>query len=174
MSTDLVKVGDHADLGFGITLPFVGRLPDRNLTPDERAKFEDNIKHYYDVFVEKVAAGRDMEPDDVYEVAQGRVWSGTDGLEIGLVDVLWGLETAIMIAKDKAGIAPGEDVDIVQLPEPALFNPQMFTPKLFGVEQPRNEILEHLRFRMEHNGEVMPLLPIDEMGPYLEVGTRDF
>jgi protease-4 len=174
MATDIVKVGDHADLGYGITLPFVGRLPDRNLTAEERSKFEHNIKHYYDVFVEKVATGRDMDADDIYEVAQGRVWSGTDGLEIGLVDVLGGLETAIMIAKERAGIAPDEDVDIVELPEAPLFNPQMFTPKLIGVAQPRNEILEHLRFRMEHNGEVMPLLPVDEMGPYLEAGTRSF
>ena len=174
MSTDLVKVGDHADLGYGITLPFLGRLPDRNLTPDERSKFEHNIKHYYDVFVEKVASGRNMDADDVYEVAQGRIWSGTDGLEIGLVDVLGGIETAIMIAKDRAGISPDQEVDILELPEPPLFNPQMFMPKLFGVEQPRNEILEHLRFRIEHNGEVMPMLPVDAMGPYLEVGTRSF
>jgi len=174
MATDIVKVGDHADLGYGIPLPFVGRLPDRNLTPDERSKFEHNIKHYYDAFVEKVASGRDMAAEDVYKIAQGRVWSGTDGLEIGLVDVLGGLETAIMIAKDRAGISPGEDVDIVELPEAPLFNPQMFAPTLFGVEQPRNEILEHLRFRMEHNGEVMPLLPVDAMGPYLEVGPRSF
>jgi protease-4 len=172
MTTDLVKVGDHADLGYGISLPFVGRLPDRNLTPDERSKFEHNIKHYYDVFVEKVASGRNMEAEDIYEVAQGRVWSGSDGLEIGLVDVLGGLETAIMIAKDRAGISPEEEVDILELPEAPLFNPQMFAPTLFGVEQPRNELIEHLRFRMEHNGEVMPLLPVEAMGPYLEVGTR--
>jgi protease-4 len=119
-----------------------------------------------------VAEGRGMEADDVYNVAQGRVWSGSDGLDVGLVDVLGGMETAIMIAKDKAGIPPEEDVDIVQLPEPGLFNPGMFTPRLFGVEQERNEILEHLKFRVEHNGEVMPLLPIDLMDSYLEVGSR--
>ena len=174
MSTDLVKAGDHADLGYGITLPLLGRLPDRNLTADERSKFEHNIKHYYDVFVEKVATGLDMEADDIYEVAQGRVWSGTDGLEIGLVDVLGGLETAIAIAKERAGISPDEEVDIVELPEPPLFNPQMFMPKLFGVAEHRNNVLDHLRFRMEHNGEAMPILPLDSMGPYLEVGSRTF
>jgi protease-4 len=174
MATDIATAGDHADLGYGISLPLVGRLPDRNLTPEERSKFEHNIKHYYDVFVEKVASGRDMDADDVYEVAQGRVWSGTDGLEIGLVDVLGGLETAISIAKERAGISPDEEVDIVELPEPPLFNPQMFAPRLFGVAEPGNEILDHLRFRLEHNGEAMPILPIDAMGPYLEAGTRSF
>ena len=172
MSTDLVKVGDHADLGYGISLPLVGRLPDRNLTPEERSKFEHNIKHFYDVFVEKVATGRGMEAEDIHKVAQGRVWSGTDGLEIGLVDVLGGLATAIMIAKDRAGIAEDQEVDIVELPEAPLFNPQMFMPKLIGTAPPDNEILDHLKFRLEHNGEVMPILPIDALGQYLEAGTR--
>lgn len=174
MSTDLVKVGDHADLGYGISLPFVGRLPDRNLTSEERSKFEHNIKHYYDVFVDKVASGRGMEADDVREIAQGRVWSGTDGLDNGLVDVLGGMETAIRIAREKAGISPKEDVDIVQLPEPGLFNPAMFTPSLFGVGYSENEVLEHLMFRLEHNGEAMPILPLDDMGRYLEAGTRSY
>jgi protease-4 len=174
MSTDLVKVGDHADLGYGISLPLLGRLPDRNLTSGERSKFEHNIKHYYDVFVDKVAAGRGMDAEDIYKIAQGRVWSGSDGLDIGLVDVLGGLETAIMIAKAKAGISPDEDVDIVELPEPPLFNPQMFTPSLIGMEKPGNEMLEYLKFRIDHNGEAMPILPMDEMGPYLEAGTRSF
>jgi protease-4 len=172
MTTDLVKVGDHADLGFGISLPLVGQLPDRDLTSDERAKFEHNIKYYYDMFVDKVAEGRHMDADDVREIAQGRVWSGSAGLENGLVDVLGGMETAIMIAKAKAGLAPDEEVDIVELPEPGLFNPEMFTPNLFGMKRARNEVIDHLKFRLEHNGEPMPILPLEEMGPYLEAGSR--
>ena len=172
MTTDLVKVGDHADLGFGISLPFVGQLPDRDLTADERAKFEHNIMYYYDMFVDKVAEGRHMEADDVRDIAQGRVWSGSAGLDNGLVDVLGGMETAIMIAKAKAGIAPDEDVDIVELPEPGLFNPDMFSLSPFGVKQTRNEVIDHLKFRLEHNGEPMPILPLEDMDLYLEAGSR--
>jgi protease-4 len=168
MSTGLVKVGDHADLGFGITLPFVGQLPNRDLTEGERADFKSNILYYYDLFVKKVASGRRMEAQDVYKIAQGRIWSGTQGMYVGLVDVLGGLETAITIARTRAGIPAEAEVEIVQFPEPELLSPSIFAPSLFGVSRDHDTLLDHLRFRLEHNGEPMPLLPLDEMGPYLE------
>jgi protease-4 len=167
MSTDHVKVGDHADLGFGISLPFIGRVPDRNLTERERAKMEYDIKSFYRVFVEKVASGRNREYEEIEPIAQGRVWTGIDGKDIGLVDVLGGLETAIIIAKDKAGISEDQEVQIVELPRPALFNMAMFTPKLFGVEYTENEFIEYLKFRLEHNGEPLPMLSSD----YLDLLT---
>jgi protease-4 len=166
VTTDLVKVGDHADLGYGITLPLLGRIPDRALTPEERAKIEYGIKFYYEEFIKKVASGRNMEYDEVAPIAQGRVWSGYDGLDIGLVDVLGGLDTAIMIAKDRAGMAADEEVDIVELPQAPLFDPGMFMPKLFGIEYQRNELIEHLKFRLQHNGEPMPIVPME----YLTLG----
>jgi protease-4 len=163
VATDLVKVGDHADIGFGMSLPLLGRVPDRDFTSEERAKVEHGITSFYKLFVEKVAAGRGMEYDEVADIAQGRVWTGSDGLAKGLVDEIGGLETAIGIAKAKAGIPAEEKVDIVQMPEPALFDPNMFMPKLFGIKYERNELIEHLRFRVEHNGEPMPLLPLEQM-----------
>jgi protease-4 len=170
MSTDIVQVGDHADLGYGISLPLLGRIPDRNLTEDERGKFEHNIKFYYKKFIGKVASGRGTEYDDIEPIAQGRVWSGYDGLEIGLVDVLGGMDKAIEIAKAKIGIPEGEEVELVEMPEPPAFNPAMFTPKLFGIRYEKNEMLEHLRFRIEHNGEAMPILPIEYMDFLGQVG----
>jgi protease-4 len=162
MTTDLVTAGEHADLGFGAPLPLLGTIPDRGFTEDERAKIEHSIKDMYSQFVEKVAEGRDMEYDDIHEVGQGRVWTGRDGLDIGLVDELGGIETAISIAKAKAGIAEDEEVDIVQMPKPPLFDPQMFMPKLIGVEYKPDPVLENLKFRIKHNGKPMPLLPLDQ------------
>ena len=87
MSTDFVKVGKHADLGFGATLPLLGiGIPDRNLTEDEFARMKYQITDFYRQFVEKVAEGRKMEYDEVDEIGQGRIWLGTDGKETGLVD----------------------------------------------------------------------------------------
>ncbi|MDZ7262247.1 MAG: S49 family peptidase, partial [candidate division KSB1 bacterium] len=61
MTSDHVKVGNHADLGFGITLPLLGlQLPERNLTSEERSKVELLIKNVYQEFVAKVARGRGM------------------------------------------------------------------------------------------------------------------
>ena len=161
MSTDIVKVGDHADLGFGVTLPLLGTIPDRNLTAEERAKVETSIKKFYRIFVEKVASGRKMDVDEVKEIAQGRIWSGVDGKEIGLVDEIGGLDRAIEIAKEEAGISKDQDVTLVQLPKPPLLNPNMFVRKLIGVQMKTNPLVEELKFRIEHNGEAMPLMPFD-------------
>lgn len=163
MTTDLVKAGEHADLGFGVPLPLIGTVPDRDFNEDERSKIEYAIKDAYKMFVEKVAEGRDREYDQIHEVGQGRIWTGKDGLEIGLVDELGGIETAIGIAKAKAGIPEDEEVTLVQMPKPPLFDPGMFAPKLIGVQYRKEPVLEHLRFRLEHNGEIMPLMPLDQM-----------
>ncbi|MFH1312657.1 MAG: signal peptide peptidase SppA [Candidatus Eisenbacteria bacterium] len=174
MATDVVKIGEHADLGFGISLPLLGQVPDRNLTADERSKVEHSIKTFYKHFVEKVAKGRHMEYDEIHEVGQGRVWSGSAGLKNGLIDELGGLETAIKIAKAKAGIAADEKIDIVEMPEVPLFDPNIFMPKLFGIKYEKNELIEHIKFRMEHNGEPMPLMPIEQMdylSGYTEAGS---
>jgi len=168
MTTDLVKAGDHSDLGYGVTLPFLGRLPDRDFTVEERAKVEDMITTFYYDFVDKVAEGRGMESSEVDSIGQGRVWSGTDGLENGLVDVLGGMETAIALAKARAGIAPEEEIDIVELPEPPLFSMPTIMPRLFGIEQKKDPLIEHLKFRLDRNGEVMPIVPSEYLDPDLQ------
>jgi protease IV len=163
LSTDLVKVGTYADFGFGFRLPFLNiGLPDRNLTENEFQKMEFLIRDMYKRFVGKVAEGRNTEPDNIELYAQGRVWSGYDGLEIGLVDVLGGLDDAIRIAKEKAGIGRLKHVLINEYPRPGLFDSGVFVPRFFGVEVKRPEpTVEYLRFRSEHNGRPLPVLPID-------------
>ncbi|MDE3057031.1 MAG: signal peptide peptidase SppA [Bacteroidota bacterium] len=166
ISTDFVKAGEHADLGFGMTMPFFGlTLPDRNLTEDERGKMEHSIKALYKDFVQKVADGRKKSVDTIEAIAQGRVWSGYDGEANGLVDVLGGLSDAIAIAKTKAGIAKDEDVKIVEYPAMGLFNFDAFAPRLFGIDVKKDAAVEYLKFRFEHNGEPLPMLPME----YLDV-----
>lgn len=170
MSTDYVKVGEHADLGFGARLPLVGiQIPDRNLTDDEYARMKDHITSFYRQFVERVAEGRKMEYDDVDEIGRGRVWLGTDGKEIGLVDELGGLDTAIRLAKREAGIGEDEKVELIEMPRPALMSSNIFAPKLFGIEiKEEDEYMKLLKFRMEHNGDPLPMLPMDQMGLVIE------
>jgi protease-4 len=165
MSTDFVKAGEHADLGFGFTLPFIGLgLPDRNLTEAERSRMEYTIRSMYKDFVQRVAAGRKKTEEYIGSIAQGRVWSGYDGLSNGLVDVLGGLETAINIAKERAGIPKGSDIDILSLPKPGLINFGQFIPKIVGVESGKKDpLFEHLKFRLQHNGQPMPVLPVEDI-----------
>jgi protease IV len=88
-------------------------------TPEERAKFEEFVKHtYYEDFVPKVAKGRNKTPEYVDSVAQGRVWTGAQGKERGLVDEFGGLDRAVEVAKDLAKIPKDKGVQRVILPYP--------------------------------------------------------
>lgn len=80
----------------------------RGFTPDERLAVRDQMESLYDVFLERVAAGRSLSRDAVERVAGGRIWSGRQALEAGLVDALGGPLEAIDEALVRAGIAPGE------------------------------------------------------------------
>ena len=163
VSTDLVQIGKHADLGFGMRVPFIGvSLPDRDLSKDELNKAENIIKETYRDFVSKVASGRNMKYDEVQEIAQGRVWSGIDGKEIKLVDKLGGLDDAIKEAVDKAGLKNCK-YTIAEYPEAPWFNFNSLVPKIFGIEMNDNSVIDHLLFRMKYNGIPLYMLPLENM-----------
>jgi protease-4 len=166
MSTDHVQVGTHADLGFGMSLPFLGlSLPDRDLTAAERGAAERAIRSLYGEFVAKVAEGRKSTSEKIEQVAQGRFYSGTEARSLRLVDVLGGLEDAIRIAKVRANIDPQEDVTIVEMPKPGLFDFSRLMPRMFGIEQQlsADPFVEQFMLRVRHNGEPMPVMPLDDM-----------
>jgi protease-4 len=91
-------------------------------TPEERAKFEDWIKNtYYNDFVPKVARGRNKDTSYIDSIAQGRVWTGAQGKDRGLVDEFGGLDRAIEVAKELARIPADKGVHRVILPHPRTF-----------------------------------------------------
>jgi protease-4 len=166
LSTDYVKAGEHADLGFGFSLPLIGTiLPDRNLTDEERSKTELLLKDMYKDFVKNVASGREMPPDQIEKIAQGRVWSGLDGKANGLVDVLGGLETAIRIAKSRAGIPHDQRITVVEKPARGWFNIAAMLPQPFGTSEPDDfeRMIEHVKFRIDQNGKPLLMLPLEDM-----------
>lgn len=83
-------------------------------TEEERAVVERLMGSTYERFVSRVSAGRNMEWNRVLAIAEGRVWSGRDGLENGLVDRIGGLRAAIARARERASV--GEDVPVVEWP----------------------------------------------------------
>jgi protease-4 len=165
IATDHVQKGDHADLLFGLSLPFTSiRLPHRNLTKNEWDAMERVIRTYYRGFVEKVANARHMDFQDVERISQGRVWSGTAGKMAGLVDVIGGLDTAIQIAKEKAGIPKNQDIELVELPSKGWVNPKVFKRKIFGIEHQEtksNPLNDFLRMVIAYPGQPLALLPSD-------------
>ncbi len=166
LTYDHTQAGDHADLGGGIVLPLLGaQIPNRNLTEMEMTAMEKMIRGHYQNFIQKVAEGRGMEKEAVHEVAQGRVWTGTKGKEIGLVDQIGGLEKAIQIVREKAGIKSNQLVEIVEMPEKGLLNPNMFQPSLLGVRNPSiledNYELQYLKALIEAEGRPLLMTPPD-------------
>ena len=112
-----------------------------------------------------IAAVIANRPSAIELVAQGRVWSGLDGKQNGLVDVLGGLETAINIAKKRAGIPKDHDITIIEMPKKGLIDFGMFIPKLFGIaaKSASDPTIELLKFRLQHNGESMPMLQMEDL-----------
>jgi protease-4 len=91
-------------------------------TDDERAKFEEWIKStYYDEFVPKVAKGRNKPAEYIDSVGQGRVWTGAQAKDRGLVDEFGGLDKAVEIAKQLANIPADKGVQRVIFPYPRTF-----------------------------------------------------
>jgi protease-4 len=97
-------------------------------TPEERAKFEEWIKNtYYDDFIPKVAKGRGKDVEYVDSVGQGRVWTGSQAKDRGLVDEFGGLDRAVEIAKQLANIPADKGVRRVIIPYPQTFLQQLMS-----------------------------------------------
>jgi len=85
---------------------------------DERAKMQEHVDAIYEEFLTKAADGRGTTRDAIHEVAQGRVWTGRQARDHGLVDELGGLGLAIALAKERVGIDAGDEVELVVYPRP--------------------------------------------------------
>jgi protease-4 len=105
ITTDGVKTNKFSDL------PSI----DRPFRPEEKELMQAYIENFYNVFLQRCADGRDTTKAAIDEIGQGRVWSGENALNIHLVDVLGGIDSAVNIAAEKANIA--DDFRIVELPK---------------------------------------------------------
>lgn len=83
---------------------------------ENREKLEAWVDDLYEKFKGHVAAGRKMSDEQVEALAKGRVWMGTKALQLGLVDVLGNLETAIQITKTELGLKENEQITLVSYP----------------------------------------------------------
>jgi protease IV len=118
-----VTGGTLGKLGANIEAVSEGRFaqmysPDRAFTDAERAKVMESMQATYEHFVERVATSRQTTPERIDQVGQGRVWTGQQARSLGLVDELGGLMDAVAIAKQRAGIAVDEEVELVVYPAP--------------------------------------------------------
>ena len=102
---EIIKRGKHADF-----YTDYGDYP-----AEEREIVHAQIQEIYDDFIGKVAEGRGMTREAVDQIGRGRIWTGKQAKEIGLVDELGGLNLALSIARGKAGLV-GKEVQLIRLP----------------------------------------------------------
>lgn len=108
LSTDYVATTENATIDW----------PLKDFSPAERESILRTMRDGYTSFLEGVAEGRHLKVEAVDKIAQGRVWTGERAKQLGLVDELGGLHTAIAAAKQLAKIPQGEKVGLVFLPPP--------------------------------------------------------
>ena len=101
---------------------------DEPFTPAERKQFEGKLQDfYYQQFIPRVAQGRNRDAKYIDSIGQGRVWSGAQAKELGLVDEFGGLNRAVEVAKELANIPKDKEVRRVILPTPRSFVQQLLT-----------------------------------------------
>ncbi|MFO7880200.1 MAG: signal peptide peptidase SppA [Bacteroidales bacterium] len=128
IDVEVVNTNQHADMG-NIARSFDQR---------ESEYMQNMVENFYDVFITRVADGRDMTKEEVDEIGQGRVWTGRNAIEIGLVDEFGGLEEAVIKA---AKLADLEDYEIGEYPRMKDFMEQLFSEFTISADV---EMLEHL------------------------------
>lgn len=112
---DSMTRGRHADF----------LLSSEKMSPASLARLQTSVLDTYQLFLTRVSGGRGLSREEVDEVGQGRVWTGAQALERGLVDELGGLHTAVRRAKVAAGLKEDDDVYLIPFPGQKTFGEQL-------------------------------------------------
>ena len=129
---DVVKTGDHSDL-YTVT---------RNLTDFERSAIQKGVNKGYQTFISKAAMGRGVTSEAINEVGSGRIWSGTQALDNGLIDVIGNYNDAVDLAVAMSGIEG--DYRVVNYPaQKSMFEKILgsVTTEIKGLNSMNNEVM---------------------------------
>jgi protease-4 len=116
-------------------------------TESQRAAYRGQMADIYDDFTQRVADGRDLPLERVLEIARGRVWTGAQALDLGLVDEIGGFRDAVDAAKELAGIAPDMSVQLRRFPNE--LTPFEALSEIFGVSADSAEAAARFNALME-------------------------
>lgn len=155
INTDVVTTGQFSDLGNMA----------RAMRPNERAIIQEYIEEGYNQFINTVAEGREMSEEEVRVIAEGRVYSGLRAKELGLVDVIGGLDKSLEIAAELAEL---EDYRTIAYPEQKTFFESLLEGMSEGVMMRRMKselgplypIFEQYKTMMRNQG-VLARMPFD-------------
>ena len=127
---DGVGTNKHSLFGGGtLTIPYLelGLLPARPLNTEESKMLQAYIEKGYRDFIKHCAEGRDMAPEEIDHIGQGRVWTGNQALGLGLVDELGDIDTALQLAANEADL---DDYSILEYPQIKDFFTQLLEESL--------------------------------------------
>jgi protease-4 len=144
--------------------------PVRAFSPEERQKIESLMSATYEAFVEKAAAGRKTTPEKIDAIAQGRVWTGKQAKDLGLVDELGGLQHALRAAKRRANIDENAEVELAIYPHRNPFYDLVQSPfgiggagdqlaAIFGLRADRTMGTLTAPLRLFRRGEPLAIMP---------------
>lgn len=136
------------------TGPFaIGLTPFKDISPEEGVIIQEMTDRIYETFLKRVADGRDMTRDEVHKIAQGRVWTGQDAQQIGLVDRIGGLEEALAAAADLAGLEKYRVSEYPVTKDPLQQMIEQFTGQKVQakamLEQELSEVFPHYKYLKE-------------------------
>jgi protease IV len=152
LSTDSVATSDNATLF----------SEQQNFTPTQRQLIQKSLDDTYAEFTQGVARGRHMPVSAVDKIGKGRVWSGAQAKEIGLVDELGGMDRAIEIAKQLAHIPASSSVHIIRFPQEKTLLQLLFERERNLTESGSVESLEAMLHRMlDQAGTVQARMPYE-------------
>lgn len=146
---ETVALGDYATMW----------SPHHGFSDVQRSQFEKGVDTAYRDFTEKVGASRHLSPEMVDKIARGRIWTGSDALNVGLVDTLGGQYEAIRLAKQEIGLDPDAPINLRPFPEEQdgltalldslnlkqLASAAATFSRLSASLQPLNEVMGHAR-----------------------------
>jgi len=148
ITADIVKTNEHSDF------PSLYRP----LSQPERSFIKYSIEQSYEDFINYVAEGRGMSPDEVKDIAQGRVWSGVNAKDIQLIDMYGGLQAAIELAAEKTGLDNYRVVEYPKQEDPFEALLKEFT------NQARGRFLKNeMGYYYDHYQQVKNLLRMDKV-----------
>lgn len=153
VTTETIRTTPGADFGSPLRPP----------SPEEEEAFAEYIEWTYDRFVEVVAESRGMPQDAVHDVARGRIWTGAQALEHGLVDSVGGIADSVSVMRNLLGTQAIEIVEVVPGPTAqSLFGElaSLVAPRRFpGSEAELRELLDYATLLSRHGNEALYLMP---------------
>ena len=164
--------GTLEKLGINVETVADGAMAEMNspfspFSDETRTRVQEQIDATYETFLQRVADGREMSRDDVHAIAQGRVWTGRQAKDRGLVDELGGLMRALELAKEQAGIDADQEVTVVPFPRPRTFFEALdsgfeapaITARWVSSPADRLKAIATLPLRLFRPGEPLALMP---------------